>query len=67
MAPTYPITWAGGLFYSLGSANMWMVPFESQNGGTYKRQKLLDKNGLQLVLITCKQLIFSGAVKTSLM
>jgi triacylglycerol lipase len=36
MAPTYPITWAGGLFYGLGSANDGVVPFESQKWGTYK-------------------------------
>lgn len=36
MAPTYPITWAGGLYYGLGSANDGVVPFESQKWGTYK-------------------------------
>lgn len=36
MAPTYPITWAGGLFYGLGSANDGVVPFESQKWGAFK-------------------------------
>jgi len=36
MAPTYPITWAGGLFYGLGSANDGVVPLESQKWGNYK-------------------------------
>jgi len=36
MAPTYPIIWAGGLYYGFGSANDGVVPFESQKWGTYK-------------------------------
>jgi triacylglycerol lipase len=36
MAPTYPITWAGGLYYGLGSANDGVVPFESQKWGAFK-------------------------------
>ncbi|MCE9596585.1 MAG: lipase [Spirochaetia bacterium] len=36
MALTYPITWAGGLFYGLGSANDGVVPLSSQKYGTYK-------------------------------
>lgn len=31
MALTYPITWAGGLYYGMGSANDGVVPFSSQN------------------------------------
>lgn len=36
MAPTYPITWAGGLYYGLGGANDGVVPLESQKHGTWK-------------------------------
>lgn len=36
MALTYPITWAGGLFYGMGSANDGVVPLSSQKYGTYK-------------------------------
>jgi len=36
MAPTYPITWAGGLYYGLGSANDGVVPLQSQQWGTWK-------------------------------
>ncbi|MCB1160136.1 MAG: lipase [Leptospiraceae bacterium] len=36
MALTYPATWAGGLFYGLGSANDGIVPLESQKWGTWK-------------------------------
>jgi len=36
MGLTHPITWAGGLFYGLGSANDGVVPFESQKIGTWK-------------------------------
>jgi triacylglycerol lipase len=36
MAPTYPITWAGGLFYGLGTANDGVVPYESQKWGSFK-------------------------------
>jgi triacylglycerol lipase len=36
MAPTYPITWAGGLYYGIGSANDGVVPLESQKWGTWK-------------------------------
>jgi triacylglycerol lipase len=36
MALTHPITWAGGLFYGLGSANDGVVPLESQKWGTWK-------------------------------
>ena len=36
MAPTHPITWAGGLWYGLGGANDGVVPFESQKWGAYK-------------------------------
>jgi triacylglycerol lipase len=36
MAPTYPITWAGGLWYNLGGANDGVVPLESQKWGTWK-------------------------------
>lgn len=35
MAPTYPITWAGGLFYGLGSSNDGVVPATSQRWGTW--------------------------------
>jgi triacylglycerol lipase len=33
---TYPATWAGGLFYGLGSANDGIVPLNSQKWGTWK-------------------------------
>ena len=36
MAPTYPITWAGGLYYGLGGSNDGVVPLESQKWGTWK-------------------------------
>ena len=36
MAPTHPITWAGGIWYGLGGANDGVVPFESQKWGAYK-------------------------------
>lgn len=36
MALTYPITWAGGLFYGMGSANDGVVPLSSQKWGTWK-------------------------------
>lgn len=36
MALTYPITWAGGLFYGLGGDNDGVVPVESQKYGIYK-------------------------------
>lgn len=36
MALTYPITWAGGLFYGMGSANDGVVPLESQKYGSYQ-------------------------------
>jgi len=36
MAPTYPITWAGGLYYGLGSSNDGVVPLNSQKWGTWK-------------------------------
>ncbi len=36
MAPTHPITWAGGLWYGLGGSNDGVVPFESQKWGTFK-------------------------------
>jgi triacylglycerol lipase len=36
MAPTYPITWAGGLWYGLGGSNDGVVPLESQKWGTWK-------------------------------
>ena len=36
MAPTYPITWAGGLYYGLGGANDGVVPFTSQAWGSWK-------------------------------
>ncbi|MDX1960067.1 MAG: lipase [Leptospiraceae bacterium] len=36
MALTYPITWAGGLFYGMGTGNDGVVPFSSQRWGTWK-------------------------------
>lgn len=36
MALTYPATWAGGLYYGLGSANDGIVPLNSQKWGTWK-------------------------------
>ncbi len=36
MGITHPITWAGGLFYGMGSANDGVVPFESQKWGAWK-------------------------------
>ena len=36
MALTYPITWAGGLWYGMGSSNDGVVPLNSQKYGTYK-------------------------------
>jgi len=36
MAPTHPITWAGGLYYNLGGDNDGVVPYESQKHGTWR-------------------------------
>lgn len=36
MAPLYPITWAGGLFYGVGGDNDGVVPISSQSIGTWK-------------------------------
>jgi triacylglycerol lipase len=36
MALTHPITWAGGLFYSMGGENDGVVPSTSQKWGTWK-------------------------------
>jgi triacylglycerol lipase len=36
MALTHPITWAGGLFYSMGGENDGVVPLSSQKWGTWK-------------------------------
>ena len=36
MALTYPVTWAGGIYYGLGSSNDGVVPLESQKWGTWK-------------------------------
>lgn len=36
MALTYPITWAGGLFYGMGTSNDGVVPYSSQSWGTWK-------------------------------
>jgi len=36
MALTYPITWAGGLYYGLGGDNDGVVPYSSQAWGTWK-------------------------------
>lgn len=36
MALTHPITWAGGLYYSLGGENDGVVPLTSQKWGTWK-------------------------------
>jgi triacylglycerol lipase len=36
MALTYPITWAGGLFYGMGTGNDGVVPYSSQRWGTWK-------------------------------
>jgi triacylglycerol lipase len=36
MALTYPITWAGGIWYGLGGSNDGVVPLSSQKYGTYK-------------------------------
>ncbi len=35
MALTHPITWAGGLYYGLGSSNDGVVPLASQKWGTW--------------------------------
>jgi len=36
MALTYPITWAGGIYYGQGTANDGVVPLSSQQYGTWK-------------------------------
>lgn len=36
MALTHPATWAGGIYYGLGSANDGIVPLESQKWGVWK-------------------------------
>lgn len=36
MALTHPITWAGGIWYGLGSSNDGVVPYNSQYWGTWK-------------------------------
>jgi triacylglycerol lipase len=36
MALTHPATWAGGIYYGLGSANDGIVPLNSQKWGTWK-------------------------------
>jgi len=36
MSPTYPITYAGGLYYGLGGSNDGVVPLTSQQWGTWK-------------------------------
>jgi triacylglycerol lipase len=36
MALLYPATWAGGIWYGMGSSNDGIVPFSSQKWGTWK-------------------------------